>query len=737
MKKLLLLLGAVSIIVISCDTPSDSFERLNIKDPASSVFAGGTVTGLRAETGKSGNIRMQWSTPDDIVDKHVIEKSLGDSLSFKKIAELEAGELQYIDSTREVRKNTYYRLSSYIELEGEEDVLYGSTNAELTFGKISNEEFEFLDESNSLQLSWNVDVPFYTHFIISSENVISEKQESTVRILAEEIEHVYNDPLVDIDFENRKYTITGIIESDGIDEAIVEKEITFDTASFFRPFNLEINILNEQDWEISWERGAFFANEIELVRQAFDEDVVIILPAKTTSYTDSLILDDTQDSMINQFRRYQLRFVTENGASESVEDSEHIDISQPVIAISYTPQNDPNSLTIYGSGFGNDRDLIKEFIIEKPHSIIPDRYVEIVRVDADGRNFQFTDTDVGESKNPVYRVRTVTSNPSEPATFVYSHDYTVDYSFSTGMNYVTSMEISSDKNYLVAVSFRSGEGNSILVTDIQAHQIISEIKISGEQISDITISSDDQRIYFSVPSDNSIYKADFPGGENIEKIIDDAVVNAAAVFNLDVSADNSFIVGTGGRGFVKKWNLDTNEADFLFAEYSTPTFYLYKNIAISPDGNFIHANNGLPFIMDAENGSVIESLSLVSQNVTDHQFSKDGNYVAFVSNFSSTHIYSTQSWERMDLINNGQRADFHPEKPILALSGRYSVYTYDIENSNIIDIISGENGNRPNHDYENKIMFIDDERVATISGSSTIQIWKKNSNQRRWKNVIY
>jgi len=737
MKFCLIFVVFLSAMFAGCDSPTDTFERLNKNDPLSPAFSGGTVKDLQASAGSSSVIAIRWPESERIVTKNVLEKSLGDSLSFTPIAELKPDILQYSDSTREVRKDTFYRLLSYVELEGEEDVLYGKTQAKLEFGEISNETFEFLSESNRLQLSWRTDVPFYTHFIISSENVLTEDQENSVKIPAGKIDYEFKDPLLDIDFDTRKYTITGIIEYDGVEEQVVETSLTFDAKEFFKPENLEINILNEQDWEISWDEAPFFATEIELIRKTSHEfeDVIMNLPAESTTYLDSFIFDDAQNPIVNQSRKYLLRFLTENGKSESIDKFDDIHIRQPIIAFSNITQLDPNSLTIFGGVHRDDRDLIRKYIIEKQHSVIPDRYVEIARIEG-GNNFEFTDTNVNSTMDPVYRVRTITSYPSEPATFTYSHDYNLDYSFNTGMDYVTSLEVSSGKKYLAAVSFRSGEGNSVLVTDIESQQTVSEISIPAEQISDIQISKNDEKIYFAVPTEMAIYKSDFPGGENIEKIIDDAYVNTTAVFNIDISADGSFLVGTGGRGFVKKWNLETYEAEFIFAEYSTPTFYTYKNIAISPGGDFILGNNGLPFILNAEIGTVVETLPWVSQNVTDHQFSKDGNYIAFVSGFHSTHIYSTESWKAIDFLNTGQRADFHPEKPVLVLSGRNIVYTYDVENSNIKDIISNQlNRDRPNHSKYNKIEFIDDKGVATITGGGTVQIWRKDGNQRRWKNA--
>jgi len=727
----------VAVLITGCDTPSDSFERGNRNDPLSPNFNGGAAAGLTVYADTSGAITVKWGESDDIVAKNVIEKSLGDSLNFTPVAELEPEVREFIDTTREVRKDTYYRISSYLELDGDVRKLYGRSQAELRFGEITQVNYELLDESNSLQLRWKTDVPFYTHFIISSENIISDEQEKTVKIPADGIDNSYTDPLTDIDFETRNYTITGIIEHNGTQQEVVaDASLSFDTESYFQPGNVAIEILNEQDWEISWENNAFFASEVKVTRFNNEDDIIFNLPPGTTSFTDSLIADASRESYINRIRRYGVRFLTETGSSRPVEVSGQVEIDQPVIAVSNIPQNDPNSLTIYWAPFGDDKDLIKEYIIEKPHFIIPDRFTEVARVDGDAQR-QYTDTNVNGSDSPTYRVRTVTSYPSKPASFTYSHDYELDYSFNTGMNYVTSMEVSSDKKYLAAVSFRSDPGNSILITDIDSEQPVSEITIPSQQISDIKISPDDSSIYFSVPTDGAIYKSDFPSGQNVEKIIDDARVNSANVFHFDVSSDESFLIGTGGQGFVKRWNIPSYDVEFISDVTTSPTFYLYKNIAISPNGTLIGGNNGSNYIMNAQNGSVLESLPWSSANMTDAQFSADGSYYASVSNFGSTNIYSTESWERTDRLSSARRIDFHPDDPIMIITGRNSVYTYDVETPGVVDIISDDNGNQPYTRFENSIIYIDDQRIGTVRGEEIIQIWKKKGAQRRWKNVLW
>jgi WD40 repeat protein len=733
MKKYsILLIPFILWSITGCETPTGEFKRTNSNDPYSPTFRGGTVTGLQVSADTSGIITVLWGESDDIVSRNVLEKSLGDTLNYITIAELKPEIRQFTDSSLTVRKNTFYRLSSYIELAGDDDKLYGKSQTELTFGRILNLAAEFLGENNSVRLTWNTDLPFYTHFIISSENVISELQEKSVRIPAEGIVHGFMDPMPDIDFETRNYTITGIIEHDGTEEVITEQAISFNAVTFFQPANAAINILNEQDWEISWAAAPYFATSVEVTRFNDDEDIISILPKEATSLIDSLLIFDTRYNMIGIFRRYQVRYLTDRGASRDITIAANTDIQAPVISQSNLQQVDPNSLTLRWVMFGPDKNLIKEFIIESPLPYSPDRFREIARVN--GNTFQYTFNNVNESQQFTYRVRTITSYPSDPATFTYSHDYELSYSISTGMNYVTSMEATADNRYLTAVSFRSGQGNSILITDIELKQKIAEITIPSGQISDFKISPAEDFIYFTVPTEGAIYRADFPAGNNIVKIINDASLGTVGVYHIDVSNDGSFIIGTGGRGFVKRWNLKTYEPEFIFSEFNSPTFYLYKNIAISPDGALIGGNNGTTYIMDAQNGSILTTLPWASPNMTDIQFSADGSYFAFVANFSMTSIYSTANWEHIQTFSSTKRADFHPEKNKMVIVGNDKVFTFDLETLRIVDTIYSESGWAVMADIENAITYIDDSRIATVSGSR-IEIWNRKDS-KGWKRAM-
>jgi WD40 repeat protein len=727
----ILLLPMIFWFISGCETPTGGFERTNNKDPLSPAFRAGTITGLQASADTSGVITVRWTESDEIATRNVLEKSLGDSLNFTTIAELSPDILQFSDTSFEVRKNTYYRLSSYIAVAGNDDILLRRSEAVLKFGEIVNLANEFLSEENSLRLAWSTDVPFFTHFIISSENVLSEQQENSIKIPAEGIKNSFVDPLLDIDFKTRKYTVKGIIEHDGVGEAITEQKISFDVVSLFRPGYVDIDVLNEQDWKVSWEKPPFFATNIEVTRFSFEGDIVFNFPAETTSFIDSLIVDVSHGLETNQSRRYQLRFLTDTGASRGVTDDAAIEIRGAAFFRPGIDEIDPTSLNLKWFARGVDSNLIKEFIIERQHPFRPGRFEEIARVG--GNTFQYTDINVNQSENYTYRIRTVTTEP-EKATFFYSHRFELDYSYNTGMNYVTRMEINSEKRYLTTVSFRSGINNSILIQDIESRQQVAVITIPSQQISDFKISPDEESIYFSVPTEGAIYKADYPNGSNIVKIIDDANLNSVGVFHVDVSSDGSFIIGTGGRGFVKRWNLNTYETEFIYNNPNTPTTYLYKNIAISSDGAFIGGNDGRTYIMNAQDGAILHLFPWASPNMTDIQFSANGRYYSFVEDFERTRIYSTENWEHIHVIDS-RRADFHPQNNIMVVLKYSGVFTYDLENFRIVDRISDERGVGPVPGMENAISFIDDNRIATVSGISTMQIWRRTESMG-WR-VVY
>ncbi len=722
------------LISLSCSSPIDDFERTNPNDPLSPSFEGELITGLQVSADTTGIITLRWEKTNQFITKIEIEKSLVDTMNFNVIAELSTDFLQFSDSSGVVRKNTYYRVSFFSEIDGKENQLFRKTQIKLDFGRILNHSFQFINESNRLRFSWNTDVPFFTHFIISSDKVITESNGNSVTITSNNTENEFIDPLVNIDFETRNYTVTGIIENEEFEEVIMQKTITFDGAEFFQPKNVEINVLNEQDWRISWESDAFFATAVEVSRFNSNGSSPYILPADTTFFMDSKLFDDNEENTSNQYRGYSIRLLTETSSSNYVEKDSLIDILPLKLNVPSFDQTDPNSLKITWTKAGLNSDLIKEIIVEKQDQ--SGKFGEIARVD--GNLLSYNDTNINAGENSTYRIKSLTSSYSEPRLYLFSHDYKLDLSLDTSMPSIAFVETSSDIKFLAAISrpsFNVSEMYPINVWNLETGLISHTIDAGTESITDFKITTDDRFIYYSVPGECAIYRADFPAGSTKEKVIADGCVNSQGTLHISLSNDGSFMAGTGGQGFVKKWNLNTFELDFVFTEFQTPTVFPLKNIAISPDGSLIGGNNGESYIMDANTGAIQRILTPhTSANLADLQFSPGGEYYTFSEfEFGTTNIYSSNSWKLLHTIS-GRRSDFHPERSILVISDNSGASTYNPSDDTFIDFISDEQGNGPLPDHLDKITFMDDNTIAIVTGptNKTIEIWKK-LNSRRWK----
>ena len=727
---LLIILGFSS----ACDSPTRPFNNTNVNDPLSPSFKPGTNTDLQVLADSTGVITISWPEQSDIASKLILEKSLGDSLSFSPIAELSPETFVFLDSTLVVRQNTYYRLSSLADVSEGDEVLIESSQAKLDIGELFNLELEFVEEENTIRLSWQTSFPLFTHFLISSNKILSEHDEKTVRIEAEGINHNFTDPLLDIDFDTRSYTVTAVIEHDETEEEILEAGISFDVKTFFRPQGARIDVLNERDWKVMWRNPPFFATNVEIIRQKTGKpDVVHLLSPESDSFVDSLFIRQPDQS--NEIRRYLIRYLTDELATEQITISYVLTLQPPIIDLSGSIQDDPSSFKLSWETPGSSANLVKEYVIERPVSPNSQNFVEVGRVSGDVKEFTDIITDPDQART--YRVRSLTSFPSDAATFVYSNNYDINYAFPSQMFDVTSMETTSDKRFLVYVSFIGSTGNSIRIHDLNGRNEFASISIPGHRISDFKLSPDEQHIYFIATTEGAIYRADFPSGDNVEMFFGDANNGSANVLRIDVSRDGSFIVGGGGAAFVKRWNLDTFELDFLY-EYqgNNSTTYPSKNISISPDGSLIAYGGSPPFILDAQTGELLEIITgATTPNMADYLFSEDGNYFSYVDILSTSlgMVHSTQDWQRTETIRNANRIDFHPEDPILLIAGNIRAYTYNVETSQIIDVISNANGNGFSPYYSSPPHYIDENKVALFNYSNKmLYIWEKASSQS-WK----
>ncbi|MCH8558153.1 MAG: hypothetical protein LAT84_10035 [Balneolia bacterium] len=727
---IIILLVSLLWIFSACDSPTRPFNNTNVNDPQSGRFVPTETENIHLHADSTGVITITWFETESAAEKIIIEKSLGDSLSYVSIAELSPDVRSFKDSSLVVQNETFYRVSAWVR-PSKVDILLEKAEAKLDIGEIFDLELQLIDDQTSLELKWKSTYPFFTHFDITSNYYLNDQQEKTVRIEADGRNHSFTDHFKSIEFNDRTYTVSAVIKHDDTEEIVSEIEDVFDTASVFKPQSGRIIILNETDWIVTWEGAPFFATGVEVTREKNGEDdLVFNLPVTRTSLTDREFA--RQANQTQEFRRYLIRYTTGEFKSEPAQVSSAVTVSRPVINLAGSQQDTPSSFTLSWSVTPSSRALVNEFVIEQNTAEDGRSFEEIARVDGNVTELIIDNLEPDEQIE--YRVRSRTSAYSNPTTFVYSNDYQPDFTLPTGMSSVTRMETSSDNRYLAAVSHEGGASNPIIIYDLVTQQQVSSINIHLRQIKDFAISPDDDFIYFTVPSQSTIYQADFPSGNNIAAIIEDASVFNNGVHGLAISSDGSFLVGVGGSIFVKRWNLNTFELVFTYNNTSAP-FNPDKKPAISPDGKFIAAGGSRPLIFDAETGEIVEFLFPILSDFRDLQFSADGTYVSFVTTSSTgtdAFIYSTANWEGVHTLRDAYRIAFHPQNSDILLSGEARSLIFDAETLTITDLISDEEGFGFSPDPRHALLYIDDDTVALVDDDSSIQIWKR-SNTEGWR----
>lgn len=356
----------MAVLMAGCDTPTESFERLNPNDPLSSAFKGEGDYDMSILVGEDGVILISWGSTEDFIERVVVKKSLGDTLNLEVIGSPEPGNAQFQDSTRVIDRQVYYQVETYYTRNGVE-LLFGKSRSELKIGSILDFSFQIDHEMEKVDLNWSVDVPYFRYFEIESENEITEQGDKSVQILFESVDGSYSDPAQDITFENRTYKLRGVIElGDGREDIVVEKDLNIDLRSYFKPKNFKIDVLNEQDWHLSWEGEPFFSEGVKLSRYALYGDRLFFeVPEGAESFLDSVLTAPNITLPPRHSRSYRLSFVAGDTESEFIVTERYLGMSKTYLEEPDKDLASANLITLSWDMYEDDTDKVKELIIEK------------------------------------------------------------------------------------------------------------------------------------------------------------------------------------------------------------------------------------------------------------------------------------------------------------------------------------------------------------------------------------
>lgn len=111
--RISLLLILITGFVLSCSTGPE-FERDNMNDPENGQFTP-DVGNLALSIDSSKNVTLIWNDISDFEDGFIIQKSYENKESFFDLDTLPANSSRYIDSTKKLAVDTFYRVRSFSE----------------------------------------------------------------------------------------------------------------------------------------------------------------------------------------------------------------------------------------------------------------------------------------------------------------------------------------------------------------------------------------------------------------------------------------------------------------------------------------------------------------------------------------------------------------------------------------------------------------------------------------------
>ena len=648
MQKLFLILVTIVLTIIlllsGCDNPTSEFVRNNPNDPRSENFQLRNVPGLSAEIKSNGSIEINWwELTAYSVDQFIIEKSLGDSTSFEEIGRVDTETTQFNDESQAVRGDTYYRVSSVIEKNNREYII-GTQSTQLEFGELTFSTDYLVDEKR-LIVNIETEHPLFTHFRIRSGKNISGEEGEPILFQSGQIENHFIDELTDITFSSRLYSVEALIIGNGFEDIALETEYSFNPGQLFVLEDLRISISNERDWILEWDDNVFFADSYRITKTVGGDVVEIMVPGDLSTYTDTTIIVTERTTPVNnQSREYRIEVFDEmGGQSNMLSRSFGHQIQAPIIDTE-SGNNLENSVSF--ELYNIDTDAVQLIIERAEQEDFSPLDFEIIAT-LDPSQTSFTDDDVETNKTYHYRVRTLTSSVYSNVAFAYQEIYDVTASFGWNISSPARIESTSDGRFIAWLE-QTGPGHVIRVYDLLSNQFHGDISTNvSVRMNDIKLTPDEEFIYFSAPDERAIYRAEFPSGDNIVRVIENTDASndqfGFGIGNIAISPDGSFIAGTGGIGHFAIYDRNDYSRLYTYSETGFHSAVLNINLAFSPVDNLIaiNSNNQLT-LHNIADGSL--EMSFPAEVSSDQiGFSHDGTYV-YTRDFGYAQLYN---------VNNG------------------------------------------------------------------------------------
>jgi len=725
-------LGAILILFfclfLSCERPTDSFERNNVKDPLHQDFENDIINSLDITFDTEGIITVRWTETANFEDGFIIEKSLSDSTSFLEIGRVGENVNSFQDSSRQVREDTFYKVTPYMVRDDDVKRFKSFTRKMTTIGTITEFEYQYNSDSKSLDLNWKTNSPFISKFRVEYRTESEEKFKVLQELDPDQFQ--LTDDLSDIAFENREYKLGILLIGDNYEEEFDQKIKVFHT-DIFDPSELTLEIEDEQAISVSWKDNSYFEDGFKLYRSftQFEGDYELIaeLGENETFYRDKL------DLVNGRTYRYKIHGYLNDSNSNSLAGYTIHSIPKPYLF--NDRYSNINSHSIKLNWDIDSEKLPVEFILEKKVHLQDSSWEVIGTFDKGIKSF--TDTAIDPLKSYRYRLKTISSAYSNELPLSYRNLYNKIAELNNHSRGISDLAFSPDGNYLASSSnVALGYGDTYVnVWDLNSMDTYSRVDFHERPITSVHFSSDGMMLASGSWFDNTVNVYSFPEGELIQSF------SGVVAYDVKFSPDNNYIASTGGFGSVMKWNIETGELIFFYQGNGSPTSTPHS-LKFKPDGSEIAVDDRGLVILNANTGEqVVKLYNSFTRNESHPNnigYSHDGSKIVFT--FLRMDVYDTNNWSLLFTVPNiGIYLDnrhgkhyptFHPfDNTIVAAAGSRKINFRNIENGEILNRLSVS---------KNMTFFTyspDGSSVAIGFDDSSIEIWKE-STQRGWKELI-
>jgi len=648
MKPLLGLL----MLMLACDMPS-GMDRSNPLDPKSSEFNVKPLGAVQIQVDPSGTVDILLPASATQIDGYVIEKMLSPGTPYTQIGTASRASTRFTDTSKDVRKGTTYRVSTYLS-DGSGKIIVSSNTGTAVFGRLASSSHVVSEDARSLEYRLVMDSPFVNEIRIESNRSLSAS--GGTRLTAQSRggnTFTFTDAFVDLDFTDRTYTAYAY-QTIGTQSVLIDSStVVFRPRTAFPMGQLTIQPQSESLWKLTWQNDVWFATGFKVYRRLDHEPNqpfvwIADVPVGQLEYLDQDILRISENANLVTPQARTYRVVAVASGIESMPAVNQQSISVAVPQLTSLAHAGANAVTLNWSI--SNTTWISHFVIEyAQHN--PNQNPVWTPVVLASSERSHTVNGLSTSGTYLFRMRTRTSSPSEYRAVAYRRDVVHHVSMpAAGNQSISALRTTPDRTKAVASSIFS---NQITVLDVQNKQVLRQIQAAGN-VRGLDLNSTATKLYYSDGA--RVTEVDFPSGLNPRTVFTSPITNTMGIITLLITPNDRYIVGTGGTGDVFVYDMVTSTYRTIDTHTGNPTVYLQRKVALSTDGSFLYYSTQALKRYNMNTGALATISGFESWRIMiDAVFSEDGNTLLIVNNSNTLYSHKTGS----SVVNMTNRNTIH------------------------------------------------------------------------------